>query len=185
MPGIAAITFAGARIRFSVCSKNSLEMRKKYRATQRTIRPSRQSTAVSDEGVVFIEAAVGIASLLLLMLLGCDLLVGGYFAVSGQYALDETARWAAFGELLPGNGDRLSSVKNKLRQTAARYGMQLQDSDISICSGLRITAPCSIQSGMLSGSVFTIYLDYSPPLALIPRETVHLRLRSVGQNEPS
>ena len=131
-----------------------------------------------------IEASVGVFVLLLLIIAGIEALQVGYFCLVGQRAVNEAARWATYGKLLPGQTTRLGSVKAVVRQQASQFGLDIDTSQIRICPGMNPIAACDVESELSSHALFTIEVVHPRRTILLKPLTIDLRFRAVAQNEP-
>lgn len=142
------------------------------------------SARADQRGVVMVEAAIGITVLLMLMVAGIEALHIGYLNMGGQYAVAEAARWAAYGEVLPGQSNRLDSVKEVIRRKASTYGLEIQPSQIKVCPGVERFAACNQESELTSNSTFTIQVVHPTRTVLLKELAIDLHFRAVAQNEP-
>jgi hypothetical protein len=151
--------------------KNSVEI-----TIDRSVQRGRDAAPVSgvrrrDRGSVLVEASIGIATLLLVLIIGINLVRIGYVNVAARYSLNKTARWALLGEQLDRDVSgtmttlsRIDSIKRKLTEYATPLGLKVTPSDITVCP---IADPnCSTEDAGGPGDLFIINWDYNEHLPL-------------------
>lgn len=135
-----------------------------------------------EKGVAILEAAIAIGLLLFILVLGCDFLRFCYTCLAGQYTVSTAARWAAYGEVLPGEPTRLASVKAKVRSIGQSFGLTITDHQIRICP---VNEPdCTQESQLLSEELFVIRLTYPMTILLFSEGAFTHVFEAIGANEP-
>ena len=97
----------------------------------------------SEAGSVIAETAVSVGIFLLLLLTTVDAVFYMYSIAATQYSINEAARKLI---LLPSTN---SAIKSEIVSTAAKYGIILQSSNITICDndhhGFSVSGPPKLQ----------------------------------------
>lgn len=85
------------------------------------------------------ETAISLLVFIAIILGGVDLLIVGFRVATTQYALNVTGRWATLGRRIedpPSSGtflNREQSIVKRVRDDAAKYGVDLSQADFEIC----------------------------------------------------
>jgi hypothetical protein len=144
-------------------------------------------TRFSEAGAALWEGSLGLTLFFFLLIVGFDVIRMTYVSLGGQFAVDRTVRWASLGEKLvrdAGSGpvelDRIASIKQKLIESAAPFGLSPNADDIRICPVSDLS--CSSDDLGASRALFRIEWRYSARLVCWPR-TYDFKFHAYGQNE--
>lgn len=126
-----------------------------------------------------VESSMALPFLILLLLTCLSLTELCFVSIAGHYAVTQTAHWAAIGDSLPGM-TREDSIKEKLAQIGASYGLSIDKTKISICP---ITnAACTTPDAGNPNDMFFVAYKHSCKIGLLP--LMQLGFGAFARNEP-
>jgi len=141
----------------------------------------------SEKGATVVEFAIVAPVLIIFIFLGIDMLYLCYRAVSLQYAVNTVFRETIVGEpesAAAGYQHDFAMV-DRIKTLSRSFGMELQDSEIEICSSASLDSnglcfgPDQTGTG---GELIVININHQTNVLFL--DSFNLRATAIGRNEP-
>lgn len=136
----------------------------------------------TESGATMVEAALSLLVLVFIVLGAIDVLRVSIHLESGQYAVNEAARWATYGDLYGGAASRTESLKLKVRDVAGSIGLRIDPANVDVCP--MPLGSCSPESTLDSGSFFMVRARTNFAFLSLAGFTQPILFEAVDQNEP-
>jgi len=136
-----------------------------------------------EAGATTVEMALVSGLLLFVIFVGIDMLYLSYQALSLQYTATTVLRQAVLGEpeVLPPGYNHVDTMKNRMKDLAAGFGLELLPSQISICPVVDPNCPVSYSAE--PGEIIIVQINFPSRVLFVDQYNVNAT--AIGRNEPT